>query len=647
MKKFLLVFTIIIFIIPSFAQDNSKKFSLEDYYLFSRFRGIDMSPDDKAIVYSLGEKEKWDGKRNYNIWLTFSGDKSNLKLTNSDKSDWSPQWSPDGTMIAFLSSRSEKNQVYIIYVSGGEARRVTFAEHGVNLFQWINNNTIAFISNEPRDSNIIAAEENAGGGYVVGTTYHTSALWTQSINDESDLKKITKGDYYISDMAAATDGKSFLLITAKNSELFESLIKSTVLWIDENGNVFYSFDDAKVFSLPAISPDNKKACFVGNTVGYSSNNALFVVDKKSGDTKNLTEEFDPTIEAVEWLDEDHITFKTPRNVHSGIYSVNMDGSVKALLSPHYVVFDYSVNPDSKEVAFVGSQYNIPNELYVNKFVNAPEDALQLTSVTSWMNDKNLGFSKVITYPSNDGTKIEAVLTLPFDYVENKSYPLLVLPHGGPDGIIKDKFNLFGQIFSGEGMIVFEPNFRGSIGYGSDFYAANRGKLGYVDYDDIMAGVDYLIKNKMVDENKMVVGGWSYGGYMTDWIIGHTNRFKAAVSVAGMSNTVSHYAQSDINHGEIADWEYIGLPIYDMENYTRSSPLSFFDKAKTPTLIMHGEADTRVSVMQSWEIYRALIDNGIDVEMILYPGAGHSITAPKQRKNVFKRWVEWYKKYLNE
>jgi dipeptidyl aminopeptidase/acylaminoacyl peptidase len=197
------------------------------------------------------------------------------------------------------------------------------------------------------------------------------------------------------------------------------------------------------------------------------------------------------------------------------------------------------------------------------------------------------------------------------------------------------------------MIVFEPNFRGSIGYGSDFYAANRGKLGYIDYDDIMAGVDYLIKNKMADENKMVVGGWSYGGYMTDWIIGHTNRFKAAVSVAGMSNTVSHYAQSDINHGVIADWEYIGLPIFDMENYTRSSPLSFFDKAKTPTLIMHGEADTRVSVMQSWEIYRALIDNGIEVEMVLYPGAGHSITAPKQRKNVFERWVDWYRKYLNE
>ena len=122
---------------------------------------------------------------------------------------------------------------------------------------------------------------------------------------------------------------------------------------------------------------------------------------------------------------------------------------------------------------------------------------------------------------------------------------------------------------------------------------------------------------------------------------------SAVSVAGMSNTVSHYAQSDINHGEIADWEYIGLPIYNMENYTRSSPLSFLDKAKTPTLIMHGEADTRVSVMQSWEIYRALIDAGIDVEMVLYPDAGHSITAPKQRKNVFKRWIEWYKKYLNE
>ena len=209
----------------------------------------------------------------------------------------------------------------------------------------------------------------------------------------------------------------------------------------------------------------------------------------------------------------------------------------------------------------------------------------------------------------------------------------------------DKFNSMAQLFSQAGLIVFEPNFRGSIGYGSEFYAANRGKLGYVDYNDIMSGVDYLIEQDIADRNKLFVGGWSYGGYMTNWIIAHTKKFLAAVSVAGISNTVSNYAQSDINHGEIADWEFEGVPVYEKDKFEHSSPFDFLNNVGTPLLLMHGESDTRVSVMQSWEIYRALVDRNQDVELVLYPGAEHSIKSPMQRKDVMRRWIEWYEKYL--
>jgi len=644
MKKFLILTILALSFFQSFAQDNSEEFTFEDSYLYSRFMGIDISPDGRMIAYSLGEKEKWDGNRNYNIWLAISSNNSKIKLTNSDQNDWNPKWSPDGSKIAFLSSRSEKTQVYMISVSGGEAEEVTYVQNGVNVFQWIDNNTIAFVSDEPRDTSIVNAEENAGGGYIVGTNYHTSALWTQTI-DHFELKKITHGDYYISDMAAASDGQSFLLINAKNSDLFINVTESKVLWVDENGNEILSFEDAENFSNPAISPDNSKACFVGNSTGYSINNALFVMNKENGEVKNLTGEFDPTIEKLKWIDVDHISFKTPRNVHTGIYSINMTGNVETLLEPYYVVDDYSLNPNTKEIVFVGSSNNIPNELFVNKFEDDPENSLKLTSVTEWIMKKHLGTSKIISYNSVDGTKIEAVLTLPYEYDEGDEYPLLVIPHGGPDGISMDKFNSKAQLFAQAGFIVFEPNYRGSIGYGSEFYAANRGKLGYVDYDDIMSGVDYLIKNKIADSDKLVVGGWSYGAYMTNWIISHTKRFVAAVSVAGISNTVSNYAQSDINHGETANWEFEGVPVYDKDKYEHSSPFDFLNNVGTPLLLMHGESDTRVNVMQSWEIYRALIDRGQDVEFVLYPGAEHSITSPKQRRDVMRRWIEWYKKYL--
>ena len=646
MKKFYTLFLVIIVNLQLFAQADTDKFTVQDFYFYSRFNGVDFSPGGEMIAYALGEKKEWDGKRNYNIWIVKGESKENLQLTTSEKNDWNPKWSPDGSTIAFLSTRSEKTQVYTISINGGEATQVTFSERGVNSFEWIDINKIAFLTDEPRDSVLTAREEAAGGGYVFGTTFHTSALWTQSIKDESVVNKITDGSYYISEFAASRDGSSFLLITAENSYLFESLVNGRLLWVDGDGNELYSFNDAKVFSAPAISPDGTRACFVGNTVGYSSNNALFLVDKKTDEAKNLTEDFDPTVNEVEWIGNENISFRTPRNVYSGIYSVNINGKVTTLIEPQYVIYSYSLSTETNELAFIGSTSNIPNELFVSKFERDPKEALQLTDISTWVQGKNLGTSKVIQYPSYDGTIIEAVLTLPPDYDDSKPYPLMVLPHGGPDGIIMDRFNYFGQIFSQEGLVVFEPNFRGGIGYGSEFYAANRGKLGHIDYDDIMSGVDYLIKNKIADEDKMVVGGWSYGGYMTNWIIGHTDRFKAAVSVAGVTNTVSNYAQSDINHGEIAYWEFVGLPVTDVEQFTNSSPLEYLKNAKTPTLIMHGEADDRVHVMQSWEIYRALEELGVEVEMVLYPDAKHSITPPNQRVDVFRRWVEWYKRYLN-
>ncbi|HBE41307.1 MAG TPA: hypothetical protein DDW27_08910 [Bacteroidales bacterium] len=192
------------------------------------------------------------------------------------------------------------------------------------------------------------------------------------------------------------------------------------------------------------------------------------------------------------------------------------------------------------------------------------------------------------------------------------------------------------------------NFHGSIGYGSKFYASNRGLFGEIDYTDIMKGVDFLIKEKRVDSSKMVVGGWSYGGYLTNWIIGHTDRFKAAVTVAGISNTVSFYSQSDINHGEGARCEFKGVPVLDMENFHRASPINFLKNCTTPTLIMHGTGDVRVPSAQVWEIYRALIDLGVKTKMILYPGAPHLINSdPRHYVDVITNWIDWNNEYIKK
>ena len=645
MKKHALIFLVILFAHQIFPQDQLEKFSIQDYLAMTSISSPVFSPNGEWIVYAEGEKEKWDGPRNNNIWLVSAGGSKTLKLTNHEKSDWGPQWSPDGSQIAFLSSRSEKTQVYSINVSGGEAVQITDSKEGVNSFKWIDNKKVACVSDVPRDSTIIAAEEKAGGGYIAGTKSNKSALWVQSLEKISDKTKIIEGKYYISEMAAASDGKSFVLITSSDSDLYNLMTQGRVIVIDAAGNELFMFNEGNGFNSPEFSPDNRKISFVANTVGFSSRNSLFVADIKTGGIKDLTRNFDPTIEATQWLNDNIISYKTPRSVYTGIYQVSLDGEITSMLNPYWVVYSYSVNLETHTIAYIGTRSNEAPQLLFNKFGVDPENARILTSINSWLKNKKLASTRVIKYPSIDGFEIEARLSLPPKYDAKKKYPLMVFPHGGPDGIVTDRFHPFGQTFAQEGFIVFEPNFRGGIGYGSEFYASNRGKLGYIDYDDIMAGVNYLIKKGMIDTSKMVVGGWSYGGYMTNWIIGHTNIFKAAVTVASVSNTVSMYAQSDINHGEIARWEFMGVPVTDMENFTRSSPITYLKNCKTPTLILHGEADERVPVMQAWEIYRALEDLGVEVQMVLYPDAHHGISAPKQFADVITRWTEWYKQHL--
>ena len=638
---------LLIFLLNSqlLAQGVSEKFTIYDYLSLTRISDPQFSPDSKRIACVIAEKERWDKTRIRNIWLIASDGSARMQLTNSDKADWNPRWSPDGSKIAFLSSRSEKTQVYLINIHGGEARRITWEEEGVTQFEWIDNSRIAIVGKAPRDSLIVAREDSTDGGYVVGTERRKSALWIQPIDNKSEKTKVTDGNYFIVDMASSSEGNYFALITSPDSDLFNQWVLSEVLVIDKDGNRIFEFKDAKVFNNIDFSPDNKRVSFAGSTVGYSSNNGLFVFDINSSTIQNLTEEFDPTIQSVEWLDNKNLTFSTPRNVSTGIYQISLEGKIDTLLDPSWVMSTYSINSKTKRIAFVASKSQIPSELFIHKFKDNPEMASPLTDLNNRVRNKKLAFSEVIRYPSFDGEIIEAVVTYPPDYSVEENYPLMVYPHGGPDGIIMDGFSLSSQIFAQEGIIVFKPNFRGGIGYGSEFYAANRGKLGDIDYKDIMAGLEFLIDYASVDTSKLVVGGWSYGGYMTNWIIGHTNRFKAAVSVAGIANTVSMYAQSDINHGEIAIWEFMSVPVLNVENFIQSSPLHFLRNCTTPTLLLHGEADKRVPAAQAWEIYRALVDLGVEVEMVLYPDASHGIEAPKQFADVFNRWVEWYNRFL--
>ncbi|MFH1573242.1 MAG: S9 family peptidase, partial [Acidobacteriota bacterium] len=269
----------------------------------------------------------------------------------------------------------------------------------------------------------------------------------------------------------------------------------------------------------------------------------------------------------------------------------------------------------------------------------------LTRMNPQVEGFQLGSTELVRWKNPDGGEVEGVLVKPADFEAGRKYPMIVEPHGGPAGIQQTRFNATWQVYAGRGYVVFAPNFRGSDGYGKAFIEANVGKWGVVDFQDIMSGVDHVISLGFVDPDRMGVEGWSYGGYMSQFIVSHTDRFKAAVPGAGMSNMISFYGTTDIQRFTI--WYMTGHPWETLEIYRRSSPIFNVDKVKTPTRILFGEQDRRVPIEQGEQFYTALKQRGIEVEMIRYPREPHGLQEPYHQIDRIERTVEWFDRFLKK
>ena len=595
------------------------------------------------ILYSHSFKESWDGRTYSSIVIADLNGRSKTELTKNEF-DYDPKWSPDGQLISFISYRNNRQQVYFIPASGGEPKLASDAQAYISNYTWFDNNTIAYVDDEPKDSLLLLQEKENGGGYVVGTEFFTNALWTYNIATGAKTK-ITDGKYRIIDFDISKDKKYIALLGAKNYDTYESITNSWIKVIDvKSKDTIYHFEDAESLNNVCFSPDGKKIAFAGSTVGFAANDGLFVANLETGNTKNLTLDFDPTIQKIRWVDKRNLSFSTPKNGYTGVYKVNLMGKIESVLEPYWVIYDFQKSSD--HIFFTASRSSRPKQLYEIKLKDKPQNALPLTSINSNLISKIKNTSSVINYTSKDDTKVQGILTFPPNYDASKTYPLMTIPHGGPDAVVMDDFNWAGQFFADNGYVVFQPNFRGSIGYGRDFYAGNRNSFGKKDFEDIMAGIDTLIEQKIADDEKLVIGGWSYGGYMANWAITQTDRFKASISVAGVSNLVSLYGQHEFSNRDIGIWEYKALPIDNVENYRNASPVFFVKDVKTPLLILHGANDIRSPTLQAWEMYRAMKDAKKDVEMIIYPGAGHSIGNPVQFKSVLKNWLKWANEHVS-
>ena len=658
MRKGILFFLVIVFSLLcfTFAQTQQKKFTIRDMLSINVVSQMDISLDGKSVVFVLSKADFEESKYRTDLYLASVETGEVRQLTFSNEDERNPKFSPDGKFIAFISNRKSdpqeketKNQIWLLPVDGGEAFKLTNAPEGVISFQWMpDGKNILYLTQEtlpkPEKEKKERDKKLKFDPTVVDKEKYRKEFYIVDVKTKKE-RKIFTGDYGIEQFDVSPDGKFVVYNTNYTGDIDDS--KKFDLWLleVETGKSKQLTKRPGGERQPKWSPDGKYIAFVADLdpkFTYSQEE-LFIADPQTGEIKNLTEKFDVGIVSYEFSKSEpgKIYARTASGVYTHIYTISInDGTIKEFLGGERVFGDIAVS--DKVLAFLVEDKTSAPDVYVLK----NGELKKLTDLNPQLKNFTFGEQTVIRWKSFDGWVIEGVLVKPVNFEKGKRYPMLVAVHGGPYGRIQDilrqYYNL--QVWANEGYLVFAPNFRGSSGYSNKFGIANFKDLGGGDFKDIMAGIDYIVKElKIADENKIGIFGGSYGGYMTNWAITQTDRFKAAVSMFGIFNLITDYSNS-----YLPSWEPDYLGDYYWNNlkiYLERSPFYYVKNIKTPVLIMHGDEDPNTFISNSKEMYQALKHLGKTVEFVRYPREGHGFREPNHRIDEFYRCLAWFNKYL--
>jgi len=624
----------------------------------------EISPDGQRVVYELSRTNWEDNAFERDLWIVDTATGEGHQLTASKKSSTNAKWSPDGKWIAFLSDRpgqisgtpEGKKQIYVIAADGGEARQLTKVETGVNIFDWSpDSRHVAFTADDPEPKAMKDRKEKYGEYEVVHADYSMAHLWTLEIPASESAaipepKRLTEGaSFTVGEFTWSPDGTRIAFSGQCDPDLISS----------ETADIYVvSLSGAKVKKIvstpgpdrnPQWSPDGKQIAFetsAGSKYFFYTNMKIAVVDADGGTPRVLTDAFDEDPGLIGWA-ADGIYFAAEQKTYAHLFRLNPETkAVEKLSAPdHLAAFSFSFTKDYKRVAFRAALENEYAEIFTSNV--APWQAKKLTSLGGQLKTLKLAKREVISWKSTDGAVIEGVLYKPQDFDPKKKYPLLVVIHGGPTGVDQPIVNADRyypiERFIAKGALILRPNYRGSAGYGEKFRSLNVRNLGVGDYADVISGVDSLIAKGFVDRDRLGSMGWSEGGYISAFITASSDRFKAVSVGAGISDWMTYYVNTDIT--PFTSQYLHATPWDDPEIYKKTSPITYIAKAKTPTLIQHGENDRRVPIPNGYELRQALEDHGVPVKMVVYKGFGHGITKPKQQRAVMEENEKWFAKYI--
>jgi len=603
---------------------------------------LQLSPDGKWIALVVAEPVTGT-EQIRNIWVYDVKTQKIWRFTSSKKSDGRPRWSPDGKKLAFLSNRDGTTQIYLMPISGGEAEALTQSKTDIQSFEWSpDGKQIAFLSAEPRTEEEEKKIKEKDDAYVVDREERDPQL--RIIDVESrEVRQLTKGNWRISEFLWVPQGGQLILTATDNPrrDLFSDCIYSIQVG---DGNMREIARPRGTFGRLKISMDGTMIAYVGSRPPDDGPSAhdLFIQLISGGSAQNLTAStIDRPVSSYTWRNDGSFLALCQTGFTSIFYTVAKDGKAKELGK-------FNVNPSTfiegtELLAFVGETATQQSELWVSTRLGQAE---KVTNFNKEWDNIALIQPEILKYPSFDGKEIEAALLKPAGYQKGIRVPFVVIVHGGPTGRFADSFHAWSQLLATRGYAVLLPNIRGSTGYGQKFSAINRYDWGGGDWKDVMAGVDFMIKQGIADPERLGVGGWSYGGYMAAWAVTQTNRFKASVSGAPMTNLVSEYG-TESNSVNIGDTWGLGTLYENMKLFIDRSPVTHVKNVKTPTLLLNGEEDPTDPVGQCQEFYRGMRRYGVETEFVVYPRMGHGPREEKHQLDVLNRMINWFEKHLKK
>lgn len=677
-KKTSLILLLMIFLTATMpAQTTRRPMKLDDIFRLREVRDPQCSPDGKSVAYVVSSIDVKEDKANAHIWMVGFDGISERQMTWSQESETSPRWSPDGKYLSFTSSRPGKakgSQIWLLDRNGGEAFQLTEIKGRLQGYEWApDSKRIALVVGDPdpeEEAAAALAESGApakpkppkpividrykykqdGQGYLLSGRH--SYIYIFDVETKK-LDRLTTGKWDEAAPSWSPDGTRIAFLSNHDkdpdrdpdSQIFvaDAKANSTEKQITRDGS-------RAGRSRPEWSPDGKWIAFLeSDEKKYNAYNmdhlAIVMADGSAAPTRiKSVEDLDRGVSSPRFsADGKSITFLVTddRSVYPAKVPV-AGGKVERLLSPPIAVSSWN-SAGACSVLLSGGDTKYTE---VTAFENGALRQLSRQNDTLFA-ELALGQTEDVNFKSKDGTEVHGLLTKPVGYVAGTKVPLLLRIHGGPNGQDQHSFSSERQFFAANGYAVLAINYRGSSGRGMKFSRSIFADWGHFEVEDLLAGVDHVIKMGIADPDRLGVGGWSYGGILTDYLIASDTRFKAATSGAGTAFTVAFYGTDQY----IIQYDYeIGPPWNPKawETYQKISyPFLHADRIKTPTLFLGGERDFNVPVQGSQQMYQALRSLGIDTQLIIYPNENHGIMRPSYGRDRYERYLGWYDKYLKK